>query len=172
MKIPESIITKLDNLERKKKDRRNRDRLAKEEEKTAVDALKRLKKDRAIELQSAASSVAAWIGLFYQNPIGKRLLKAVGSLKIFCAAYWLGMPVPEAYTTTFAVISLDAKGNVSYGERYKGMPVHETFLDMNPVNPAVLVEALHPDYLVALADHLVSGVVWEYIENFLPKEIY
>ena len=172
MKIPESVLKKLQELEQKKQDRKNAARREKRRQKKVADALKKMKEDRMPELIAVAEAVTKWIGEFYESVEGRRLLKLTSQLRIFCSAYWQGFPVPEAHRTTFAVISLDDKGNVTYGERYNGFQAHEIYLDMNPVNPMVLVEALHPDYLVELAEHLVSGAVWDYIELFLPKDIY
>ena len=172
MKIPESIVKKMDELEQKKRDRENVARLEQRRKKKIADALKKMRDKRAPELTNAADTVVKWISEFYGNGNGKRLLGITCSVRIFCSAYWLGVPVPEARSTTFATISLDDKGRVVYGERYKGFPAHETLLGVNPVNPMALIEALHPDYLVELSEHLMSGAVWEYIELFLPKDVY
>lgn len=167
MKIPESVIKKLGELERRKRDNKNAARRAKRRDKKIADALNKIRQERAPELIEAAQVVAKWVGDLYSSDAGKRLVKMAGAITIFCQPYWNGMPAFEAELTTFATVSLDAKGNFIYGERYKWMPVHQTYLDINPINPTVLIEALHPDYLTDLAEHLASGAVWEYIENRL-----
>ncbi|MBI3633732.1 MAG: hypothetical protein HY226_05595 [Candidatus Vogelbacteria bacterium] len=161
MKVPDKVIKKIEELEQRKKDQKNAIRREKRHQKKIKDALNKIREERAPELIQAAEVVVQWVKEFYDSEIGRQLLRVANPIKIFCQPYWNGLPAFGCEITTFATIQLDDKGNMKYCERYKWMPEHETFLDMNPINPVVLVEALHPDYLVDLAEHLMSNAVWE-----------
>ena len=170
MKFPRGIRRKLDKLEKKIRlvDRLNRQ--AKKQKSNFELEIAKIRSENADELYLAASVTANWIQEFFSSKQGKRLLAvSLGGLKLFCQPYIGGRPSFGSEKTTFATIELGTDGSVYYKERYKFFPSSDTFLDNCPINPMVLVENLHPDYLVDLAEHLSSGGVWEYIGSFLPK---
>ncbi len=171
VKIPETIMKKVEGLADKNKRREIAEKKRVEKEHTQTKGLEDLRKLNWVQLNVHAREILHWIYEFVRSPDGKKFFKQVHTIRIFCASFWLGFPVKEAYSTTFATIEVDRHGNVSYNERYKGMPAHTIKLGKIPIVPETLVEKLHPDYLVQLAEHLLSGAVWNYIETAMPEAI-
>lgn len=129
--------------------------------------LEKLRQSRRPELLVYAKGVSVWLEDFYNSEDLKRLFSVIdlkSDVTIFCDNFWQGFP-KEKHSYCYASIVLNKNGEVSYGERYKGMSVHETKLGKIPLNPNTLVSKLHPDYLKNLAEHLRSGKVWDYIDN-------
>ncbi len=169
MKIPQNIMKRVEDLVDENKKIEIAERKRTKEKRIKEDELEDLKKLHSVQLNAHARKVLSWIWEFYSSEDGEKFFRQIHTIRIFCAPFWLGLPVPEAHGTTFATIEVNKHGNVSYGERYKGMPAHTINLGKIPIVPELLVEKLHPDYLIQLAEHLESGAVWDYIESAMPK---
>ena len=171
MKFPKELIKKVRQIERAAKVANKEYELDKKRKDDIKSSIKNIRVERAGELYLAAKTAVEWIDKFYFSKDGTRLLSVTpGDLKLFCQPYIGGLPSFGSERTTFATIELGIDGSLHYRERYKWYPASDVLLDTCPINPMILVENLHPDYLQDLAEHLISGAVWEYIESFLPAK--
>ncbi len=173
MKFPKKVLEKLDVVlqqnEKRKQEAKERVLAVKKRN----EDLEKLRQSKKSELLGYAKEVSYWLKDFYSSEDLKQIfsvLELQSDLRIFCDNFWQGFP-KEKHSYCYATIIVNKNGIVSYCERYKGMPVHETKLGKIPLNPNRLVSKLHPDYLKNLAEHLRSGDVWNYIEQEVSVHI-
>jgi hypothetical protein len=170
LKIPNRIMRRVRELANEKKQGERSRKKAELAEAKLSKELKDLKESRKKELLLYATQIAGWIEQLFQSKDGIKFFRAVDRIRIFTARFWKMYPLSETTVSESATIEIDSTGKVTYSERSRALPSHDTPLGNNPLNKSELINKLHPDFLKQWAEHLTSGAVWDYIEAAMPKK--
>lgn len=173
MKFPEKVSKKVDLIVKQNEEQKQKVKEAVAAARKRVEDSEKLKQSMMPELLGYAKEVSDWLKEFHSSDDLKKLFVALdlfSDIRIFCDSFWQGFPKPK-YSYCYATIVVNKNGKVSYCERYKGMPCHETPLGKIPLHPQVLVAKLHPYYLKNLAYHLKTGDVWDFIDKEVSLHI-
>lgn len=172
MRFPENLRRKTRELLAEKAEQERKRLEAKRAWERKLEDLEDLRRSRKKELSEYAKEVSRWVMEFLKSKDAKDLFRAMSRTEIivFCDSFWQGFPTDSPYC--YATLEITKDGEVSYGERYKGMPTHVTKLGKLPKAQKKLIQSVHPDYLKNLARHLRTGEVWNYLLQMMPKRVY
>lgn len=167
MKIPDSILKKLEAAEKKNREYEESKKIAKKAEKDKIERINKYRQTKMAELVPAAEKIMEWVNEFRRgsNSEGERILRVAHSVYLYVGKFWDGEPIPESQVTCCAVLCIHKNGQLCYEERHKGRTSYEKIVG----NKKMIIKNLHPDFVLGAARAIEDGTVWEYIERSIPK---
>ena len=171
MKVPSSVLEKIEEILARDAAEDERERKVKLEEKRRWKEVDQLRKRKKKELLVYAQKAVVWLKDFYDSKEGKKILKVSRRVTLFNASFWNGFSAPGSEMMILVTIEISEKGRVFYSERYKGFSREALPLGSvkTKMNPNALVRKLHPEYLELFIKSLESGKVWQHIEWSLRR---
>jgi hypothetical protein len=122
------------------------------------------------EILISARFISEWLTCWVLEEKTRKLFSVKNPVIIFTAPYWGRWPEPRSEaSTTHAVIEAFKNGKVNYQEYFNWLPGERIELGHIPLEPALLINNLHPEYLLSFEKVLRDGLVGNYIDNFLEK---
>lgn len=147
----------------------------KEREQARLLEIDELRAARHDELRQRAEYVLGWRAAFVQTEEAQRIREIVGDgtrLTVFCAKYWRGEPLPPDDRQAWAVFAIEGRRSGSaglppfwYEEKFKGHTSYEKRI----ATRQQLIDAVHPDFLKELHEHLNGPDAWKFILQELKR---